>query len=77
MIISQWTSMLHLLAFHLDLAGVSYAVIEGSVPARKRMLLVERFNKDKLKPKVGQHVLLPTTRVTSVTNRLRGIHRLC
>ncbi|XP_076802366.1 transcription termination factor 2-like isoform X3 [Clavelina lepadiformis] len=50
--ISQWTSMLRVLAHHLQAAKFSYAVIEGSVSARKRMDLVDEFNRNPSKPKV-------------------------
>ncbi|XP_078490127.1 transcription termination factor 2-like [Ciona intestinalis] len=51
-IISQWTSMLNILAHHLKAAKFSYAVIDGSVNARKRMELVDNFNKNPVKPKI-------------------------
>ena len=56
MVVSQWTSMLRIVACHLDKLEISYAIIEGSVTARKRMNLVDDFNRDPVKPKVGELV---------------------
>lgn len=43
-IVSQWTSMLHIVAVHLQQMGLRYAVIDGTVPPKRRMDLVEEFN---------------------------------
>jgi len=51
-VVSQWTSMLQIMAYHLDQAKLPYAIIEGSVTARKRMTLVDEFNRNPIKPKV-------------------------
>lgn len=51
-IVSQWTSMLHIVAVHLKQMGLSYAVIDGTVPPKKRMDLVEEFNTNPHGPQV-------------------------
>ncbi|XP_043860204.1 transcription termination factor 2 [Dromiciops gliroides] len=43
-IVSQWTSMLKIIALHLQRRGLTYAVIDGSVNPKQRMDLVEAFN---------------------------------
>ncbi|GAB5575422.1 transcription termination factor 2 isoform X1 [Prionailurus iriomotensis] len=43
-IVSQWTSMLHVVALHLKRHGLTYATIDGSVSPKQRMDLVEAFN---------------------------------
>ena len=44
--------MLRIIAHHLEQAKLSYAIIEGGVTARKRMSLVDDFNRNPVKPKV-------------------------
>ena len=44
--------MLRIMAHHLEQAKLPYAIIEGSVSARKRMTLVDEFNRNPIKPKV-------------------------
>uniref|UniRef100_A0A8C5RDM0 Transcription termination factor 2 n=1 Tax=Leptobrachium leishanense TaxID=445787 RepID=A0A8C5RDM0_9ANUR len=51
-IVSQWTSMLRVVAFHLESIGLSYATIDGSVPPKTRMDLVEEFNGNPRGPEV-------------------------
>nr|CAB3267348.1 transcription termination factor 2-like [Phallusia mammillata] len=51
-VISQWTSMLKVLTYHLDKANFSHGIIEGSVSAQKRMELVEIFNSNPKQIKV-------------------------
>uniref|UniRef100_A0A8C4EY94 Transcription termination factor 2 n=1 Tax=Dicentrarchus labrax TaxID=13489 RepID=A0A8C4EY94_DICLA len=53
-IVSQWTSMLHIVAVHLRQMGLSYGVIDGTVNPKRRMDLVEEFN---INPK-GPQVML-------------------
>ncbi|CAH6929076.1 transcription termination factor 2 [Phodopus roborovskii] len=43
-IVSQWTSMLQVVALHLKKHGLTYATIDGSVNPKQRMDLVEAFN---------------------------------
>lgn len=43
-IVSQWTSMLKVVALHLKKQGLTYATIDGSVNPKQRMDLVEAFN---------------------------------
>ncbi|KAL0184079.1 hypothetical protein M9458_019775, partial [Cirrhinus mrigala] len=43
-IVSQWTSMLHIVAIHLNKMGLKFAVIDGTVNPKRRMDLVEEFN---------------------------------
>ncbi|KAM3607958.1 uncharacterized protein V6R79_016899 [Siganus canaliculatus] len=43
-IVSQWTSMLQIVAVHLRQMGLKYGVIDGSVNPKRRMDLVEEFN---------------------------------
>ncbi|KAM9319618.1 transcription termination factor 2 [Gastrophryne carolinensis] len=51
-IVSQWTSMLRIVATHLRGAGLSYANIDGSVNPKQRMDLVEEFNINPRGPQV-------------------------
>ncbi|KAM4699895.1 transcription termination factor 2 isoform 2-T2 [Discoglossus pictus] len=51
-IVSQWTSMLSIVAVHLKSIGLSYATIDGSVIPKKRMDLVEEFNNNPQGPQV-------------------------
>jgi len=51
-IISQWTKFLSIVEHHLSEAGISFASINGSVTASKRMDLVNEFNHNPVKPKV-------------------------
>nr|XP_033799299.1 transcription termination factor 2 isoform X2 [Geotrypetes seraphini] len=43
-IVSQWTSMLKVVAGHLKRIGLTYNVVDGSVNPNQRMNLVEEFN---------------------------------
>ncbi|RXM33922.1 Transcription termination factor 2 [Acipenser ruthenus] len=51
-IVSQWTSMLRVVAVHLDRIGLRCATIDGSVNPKKRMDLVEEFNTNPKGPEV-------------------------
>ncbi|KAM8977775.1 transcription termination factor 2 [Pelodytes ibericus] len=51
-IVSQWTSMLKVVAVHLKSMGLSYATIDGSVSPKLRMDLVEDFNCNPRGPQV-------------------------
>lgn len=43
-IVSQWTSLLQLIAKHLKEEGVQFNELNGSIPVHKRMGLVDDFN---------------------------------
>ncbi|XP_068593168.1 transcription termination factor 2 isoform X2 [Cebidichthys violaceus] len=51
-IVSQWTSMLRIVAVHLRGMGLRYAVIDGTVAPKHRMDLVEEFNTNADGPQV-------------------------
>ncbi|KAI3355711.1 hypothetical protein L3Q82_004301 [Scortum barcoo] len=51
-IVSQWTSMLHIVAVHLQRMGLSYGMIDGTVNPKRRMDLVEEFNTNPKGPQV-------------------------
>uniref|UniRef100_A0A1A7Y0H3 Transcription termination factor, RNA polymerase II n=1 Tax=Iconisemion striatum TaxID=60296 RepID=A0A1A7Y0H3_9TELE len=51
-IISQWTSMLRIVAVHLQKMGLRYAVIDGTVNPKRRMDMVEDFNTNHKGPQV-------------------------
>lgn len=51
-IVSQWTSMLKIVAVHLRRMGLRYAVIDGTVNPKHRMDLVEEFNTNPDGPQV-------------------------
>lgn len=52
-IVSQWTSMLHIVAVHLRQIGLRYGVIDGTVNPKRRMDLVEDFNTNPKGPQVN------------------------
>ncbi|XP_070799895.1 transcription termination factor 2 [Pituophis catenifer annectens] len=43
-VVSQWTSMLKIVAIHLDKLGLKHATVDGSVNPKQRMDIVEEFN---------------------------------
>ncbi|XP_030439203.1 transcription termination factor 2 isoform X1 [Gopherus evgoodei] len=51
-IVSQWTSMLKIVAVHLKRQGLKYATVDGSVNPKQRMDLVEEFNNNPKGPRV-------------------------
>ncbi|KAM6934577.1 transcription termination factor 2 [Xenentodon cancila] len=51
-IVSQWTSMLSIVAVHLQQMDLRYEVIDGSVNPKRRMDLVEEFNTNPEGPQV-------------------------
>uniref|UniRef100_A0A146V5V2 Transcription termination factor 2 n=1 Tax=Fundulus heteroclitus TaxID=8078 RepID=A0A146V5V2_FUNHE len=51
-IVSQWTSMLSIIAVHLQQMGLTYGVIDGTVNPKRRMDVVEEFNTDPKGPQV-------------------------
>ncbi|XP_041929276.1 transcription termination factor 2-like isoform X2 [Alosa sapidissima] len=51
-IVSQWTSMLRIVAVHLKSMGLTFGVIDGTVNIKHRMDLVEEFNTNPKGPQV-------------------------
>ncbi|XP_061484243.1 transcription termination factor 2 isoform X2 [Rhineura floridana] len=51
-IVSQWTSMLKVVAIHLEKLGLRYATVDGSVNPKQRMDVVEEFNNNPKGPEV-------------------------
>ncbi|WAR20822.1 TTF2-like protein [Mya arenaria] len=51
-IVSQWTSMLQIVALHLERENIRSHVIKGNIPAKKRMEYVDEFNNDASGPEV-------------------------
>ncbi|XP_023557555.1 transcription termination factor 2 isoform X2 [Octodon degus] len=70
-IVSQWTSMLKVVALHLQRHGLSYATIDGSVSPKQRMDLVEAFNHSR-----GPQVMLISLLAGGVGLNLTGGNHL-
>ncbi|NXI07930.1 TTF2 factor, partial [Irena cyanogastra] len=51
-VVSQWTSMLKVVAVHLQRLGLKYATVDGSVNPKQRMDMVEEFNNNPKGPQV-------------------------
>ncbi|XP_029434603.1 transcription termination factor 2 isoform X2 [Rhinatrema bivittatum] len=51
-IVSQWTSMLKVVAVHLKRIGLRYGTVDGSVNPKQRMDLVDAFNNNPKDPQV-------------------------
>ncbi|KAI4898108.1 hypothetical protein NFI96_015372 [Prochilodus magdalenae] len=51
-IVSQWTSMLHIVAVHLKKMDLHFGVIDGTVNPKRRIDLVEEFNTNPKGPQV-------------------------
>ncbi|NXM66452.1 TTF2 factor, partial [Serilophus lunatus] len=51
-VVSQWTSMLKVVAVHLQRLGLKYATLDGSVNPKQRMDMVEEFNNNPKGPQV-------------------------
>ncbi|XP_077198151.1 transcription termination factor 2 isoform X2 [Paroedura picta] len=51
-VVSQWTSMLKVVAVHLEKFGLKCATIDGSVNPKQRMDVVEEFNSNPKGPQV-------------------------
>uniref|UniRef100_A0A8B9Z7U8 Transcription termination factor 2 n=1 Tax=Buteo japonicus TaxID=224669 RepID=A0A8B9Z7U8_9AVES len=51
-VVSQWTSMLKVVAVHLQRLGLKYAIVDGSVNPKQRMDVVEQFNNNPKGPQV-------------------------
>ncbi|XP_059740634.1 transcription termination factor 2 isoform X1 [Bos taurus] len=70
-IVSQWTSMLKVVALHLKRCGFTYATIDGSVNPKQRMDLVEAFNSPR-----GPQVMLISLLAGGVGLNLTGGNHL-
>ncbi|MBZ3878251.1 Transcription termination factor 2 [Sciurus carolinensis] len=70
-IVSQWTSMLKVVALHLKKHGLTYATIDGSVNPKQRMDLVEAFNHSR-----GPQVMLISLLAGGVGLNLTGGNHL-
>ncbi|XP_054987494.1 transcription termination factor 2 [Sorex araneus] len=70
-IVSQWTSMLKVVALHLKKQGLTYASIDGSVNPKQRMDLVEEFNSSR-----GPQVMLISLLAGGVGLNLTGGNHL-
>ncbi|NWX35270.1 TTF2 factor, partial [Notiomystis cincta] len=51
-VVSQWTSMLKVVAVHLQRLGLKYATVDGSVNPKQRMDVVDEFNNNPKGPQV-------------------------
>ncbi|NXC96161.1 TTF2 factor, partial [Certhia familiaris] len=51
-VVSQWTSMLKVVAVHLRRLGLKYATVDGSVNPKQRMDVVDEFNNNPKGPQV-------------------------
>ncbi|NXQ09850.1 TTF2 factor, partial [Peucedramus taeniatus] len=51
-VVSQWTSMLKVVAVHLQRLGLKYSTVDGSVNPKQRMDVVEEFNNNPEEPQV-------------------------
>ncbi|XP_054238438.1 transcription termination factor 2 [Indicator indicator] len=51
-VVSQWTSMLKVVAVHLQRLGLKYATVDGSINPKERMDVVEEFNNNPKGPQV-------------------------
>ncbi|XP_042666509.1 transcription termination factor 2 [Centrocercus urophasianus] len=51
-VVSQWTSMLKVVAVHLQRLGLKYSMVDGSVNPKQRMDVVEEFNNNPKGPQV-------------------------
>ncbi|KAK3765712.1 hypothetical protein RRG08_026186 [Elysia crispata] len=71
-VVSQWTKMLEIVGHHLSDRGISHAVIQGNIPAKKRMDLVDDFN---MNPD-GAQVMLVSLRAGGVGLNLIGGNHL-
>ncbi|ERE91540.1 transcription termination factor 2 [Cricetulus griseus] len=70
-IVSQWTSMLQVVALHLKKHGLTYSTIDGSVNPKQRMDLVEAFNHSR-----GPQVMLISLLAGGVGLNLTGGNHL-
>ncbi|XP_066124266.1 transcription termination factor 2 isoform X3 [Saccopteryx bilineata] len=70
-IVSQWTSMLKVVAWHLKRHRLTYATIDGSVSPKQRMDLVEAFNSSR-----GPQVMLISLLAGGIGLNLTGGNHL-
>ncbi|KAK2494015.1 hypothetical protein MC885_017852 [Smutsia gigantea] len=70
-IVSQWTSMLKVVALHLKRHGLTYATIDGSVNPKQRMDVVEAFNNSR-----GPQIMLISLLAGGVGLNLTGGNHL-
>ncbi|XP_048207813.1 transcription termination factor 2 isoform X2 [Perognathus longimembris pacificus] len=70
-VVSQWTSMLKVVAVHLRKRGLTHATIDGSVNPKQRMELVEAFNHSR-----GPQVMLISLLAGGVGLNLTGGNHL-
>merc|ERR1719195_92486 len=71
-IVSQWTSMLHIVKAHLNGLGMKCAEINGQVPVKHRGDIVEDFNKNQR----GAQVMLLSLAAGGVGLNLTGANHL-
>ncbi|NXX89006.1 TTF2 factor, partial [Centropus bengalensis] len=71
-VVSQWTSMLKVVAAHLQRLGLKYATVDGSVNPKQRMDMVEEFNNN---PR-GSQVMLVSLLAGGVGLNLTGGNHL-
>ncbi|KAG8238767.1 hypothetical protein J437_LFUL018640 [Ladona fulva] len=51
-VVSQWTSMLELIALHLKKRKIRHRTLSGAVPLKERMDIIESFNNSERGPKI-------------------------
>uniref|UniRef100_A0A2C9K2C0 Transcription termination factor 2 n=1 Tax=Biomphalaria glabrata TaxID=6526 RepID=A0A2C9K2C0_BIOGL len=71
-IVSQWTQMLDIIGCHLEKARISYSVIQGNIPPKKRSEIVDDFNLNK----DGVQVMLLSLKAGGVGLNLTGGNHL-
>lgn len=71
-VVSQWTKMLEIVAHHLSKENIKYSLIQGNIPAKKRMEVVEEFNTNPH----GPEVMLVSLRAGGVGLNLVGGNHL-
>ncbi|CAL1548467.1 unnamed protein product [Lymnaea stagnalis] len=71
-IVSQWTQMLEIVGHHLEKAGIKYSIIQGNIPAKKRMDIVDDFNTNS----TGAQVMLLSLKAGGVGLNLIGGNHL-
>ncbi|XP_023015318.2 transcription termination factor lodestar [Leptinotarsa decemlineata] len=71
-IVSQWSSFLRLISYHLKAEKITFDQLDGNVPVPKRMTMVDRFNN----PKDEMKVLLLSLTAGGVGLNLIGANHL-
>ncbi|KAJ8983650.1 hypothetical protein NQ317_019569 [Molorchus minor] len=69
---SQWSSFLKLIAYHLKEDGIPYDQLDGTIPVHKRMVMVDRFND----PKDNMKIMLLSLTAGGVGLNLVGANHL-